>query len=102
MIAAVVCVLAVAGCGGQAAPPRRVSDHRGAKSQATRSPRETLHVSYRRLYALPAPLQDPASAPVGASGFVLAGGLTAADTSSNQVIAATGHGAQVTGSLPNA
>jgi len=57
---------------------------------------------YRPLYDLAAPVQDPASAPLGPRSFVLLGGLDAADTSSDQVIVAGLHGSSVKATLPNA
>ena len=50
--------------------------------------------------ALPAPLQDPSSAVSGAR-IVLAGGLTAADTSTDGVLAARSAGAATIGRLPS-
>jgi N-acetylneuraminic acid mutarotase len=47
-------------------------------------------------------VQDPASAGLGETRFVLLGGLTAADTSSDQVILGTGTSASVKAALPNA
>ena len=54
------------------------------------------------LYQLPAAVQDPASAPLGSSGFVLAGGLTPADTSTDQVVVGSLTSAAPKGTLPNA
>ena len=51
--------------------------------------------------ALPAPLQDPAAAAAGSRALLL-GGLTAADASTGDILAATGAGARVIGTLPSA
>ena len=59
-------------------------------------------LTYRRLFDLAAPVQDPASAALGPSQFVLLGGLTAADTSTDAVIVAGLHSSAVRASLPNA
>ena len=61
-----------------------------------------VYVGYRHLYDLSAPVQDPASAPLGARDFVLAGGLTGAGTSSDQVIVANDRDSAVKATLPNA
>ena len=59
-------------------------------------------LTYRELYSLPAPLQDPASAVLGPDRFVLLGGLDAADSSSAGVILASLHGPIGTATLPGA
>ena len=55
----------------------------------------------RRIGTLPAPLEDPGAAVVGTR-VVLAGGLTAQDTSTNVVIALHGSSAQARPALPTA
>ena len=59
-------------------------------------------LTYRPLFDLAAPVQDPASAALGPSQFVLLGGLTAADTSTDAVTVAGLHSSAVRASLPNA
>jgi N-acetylneuraminic acid mutarotase len=91
-----VCALglaaALAACGGATG----TGDHNGtvrARAQthkrhrggaATTAPRPSV-LTYRHLYKLAAPLRDPAYASLGGSRFVLAGGLSAADTSTSEV-----------------
>jgi N-acetylneuraminic acid mutarotase len=58
-------------------------------------------LTYRPLFDLAAPVQDPASAALGPSQFVLLGGLTAADTSTDAVTVAGLHSSAVRASLPN-
>ena len=67
-----------------------------------RSPAGPVALTYHALFNLGAPVQDPASAGLGSSGFVLLGGLTAADTSTDEVIVASLHSAAVRATLPNA
>ena len=54
------------------------------------------------LGTLPAPLQDAAAAPLGRSRLVLLGGLSAADTSTNGILAAGAAGSHSLGVLPTA
>ncbi|MDQ2761406.1 MAG: hypothetical protein M3Y17_13535, partial [Actinomycetota bacterium] len=61
-----------------------------------------MQLSYRALFSLPAPLQDPASAYLGGGHFVLLGGLDAADSSSARVIVADLHGVSRAARLPGA
>jgi hypothetical protein len=103
-IAAALCALAIAGCGTQSASSASsAQDHGATHRRAARASRpiDVKH-AYRPLYQLPAPVQDPASAPLDGTSFVLAGGITAADTSTDQVIVANEHKSQVKASLPNA
>ena len=59
-------------------------------------------LTYRPLFDFAASVQDPASAALGPSRFVLLGGLTAADTSTDAVVVAGWHSSAVRASLPNA
>lgn len=92
-------------CGG--AQTHRLATRHTGRSRAARAGERATHaapvaLAYRPLYQLPAPVQDPASAGLGGTRFVLLGGLTAADTSSDQVIVGTGTSASVRAVLPNA
>ena len=99
---AALAVLALAACGGS---------HHAAATTTGRPAKPT--VLHRRVAhppvtlaptatgTLPAPLQDAAAAPWG-PGAVLLGGLTAADTSSNEIVVATRGGGRVVGHLPAA
>ena len=80
-----------------AAAPTKTSPLRGgpASGHALR-PLALVHRA-----ALAAPLQDPAVARLG-DGLLLAGGLTAADTSSDQLTLVRPHGARQLGHLPAA
>jgi N-acetylneuraminic acid mutarotase len=73
---------------------RAATGHRSAPPVLTR-------VAYRGLYQLPAGVQDPAFAAIGAGRFVLMGGLTPQDTSSDQVIVASRASASQAATLPN-
>ena len=98
--------LAGAGCGGNAT----TSTHGKARARRTGTwstrgrpaPSQPVHLTYRELYSLPAPLQDPAAADLGNGRFVLLGGLDAADTSSAGVIVADLRGPLRQSSLPGA
>ncbi|HEX5193184.1 MAG TPA: kelch repeat-containing protein [Solirubrobacteraceae bacterium] len=72
----------LAGCGGAA---HTISAHAGQHTaRATRSKASkpvSVRVAYHRLFSLPAPLRDPASAAIGPDRFVLLGGLDASDVS---------------------
>ena len=59
-------------------------------------------LTYRRLFDLASPVQDPASAALGPRQFLLLGGLTAANTSTDTVVVAGLHSSAVRASLPNA
>jgi YVTN family beta-propeller protein len=86
----------------------------GAKT-ATTSTRRTAQVSVRTIVhrpptrlvehgtgSLPAPLQDPSVAPLSGGHALLLGGLTAADQSTDEIIAASARQARVIGHLPSA
>lgn len=62
----------------------------------------SLRLSYRRLFSLPAPVQDPAIAGLSNGRFVLLGGLDAADTSTAGVLIANQQGPVGSSSLPSA
>jgi DNA-binding beta-propeller fold protein YncE len=106
--ALVVLGAVVAGCGGSgAASPTTTSPKTSAQAQtgsASTPVRRDLPI--RRLVPLPAgtlssPVQDAAAAPYG-GGTVLLGGLTAADTSRDDIVTATRAGSQRVGRLPQA
>jgi len=86
--AAATCIAALtllAGCGGGGAH-KTSADAPGHKpaSQATKPKAAKpvpVRLAYHRLYSLPAPLRDPASAAIGPDRFVLLGGLDSADVS---------------------
>lgn len=104
-LAPVACLLALGACGSgggaaaatHASRPPNSRHHRRAPATAALRP-----LSYRSLYSLPAPVQDPAAAPLSSHTFALLGGLTAADTSTDQVLFGGLRSASVRTSLPNA
>jgi N-acetylneuraminic acid mutarotase len=107
-LVAAACALALGGCGGQGSVPAHHSH-----AQATASPKRQIAakaettsrpatLAYLHLFDLAAPVQDPASAALGPSQFVLLGGLTAADISTDAVIVAGLHSSAVRATLPNA
>ena len=96
--------LIVAGCGAGsntpsgAHPAAAAKHHRVARHRALAP---SVGLSYRHLYALPAPLRDPASAVLPGDKFVFVGGLTAADTSAGEIETANLRRVLATGTLPS-
>lgn len=98
---AVVLGLLAAGCGGSSATTTSAHARRTAKRASAAVPAPATF-TFRHLYSLPAPLRDPAFAPLGGSRFLLAGGLSAADTSTTEVDIADLHHIVRAGTLPGA
>jgi DNA-binding beta-propeller fold protein YncE len=98
---AVVLVAVLAGCGSSSktaqAPTTTMA--RAAKAAPRRDPPPRT-LAETATGSLPAPLQDPSVAVVGQR-VLLLGGLTAADTSTDAIVAAGFHGARVLGRLPS-
>jgi DNA-binding beta-propeller fold protein YncE len=95
-------VLVAAACGGRhhaAAPPTTTAD--APKPAVVRVRPKPVTLVPSPAGVLPAPLQDAAAAP-WRGGAVLLGGLTAADTSSDQIVVVRGGRAHVVGHLPGA
>jgi N-acetylneuraminic acid mutarotase len=94
----------LSGCGGTSrkpsTPARTPSTTQTTSRGRHRKPRPPVRLSYRPLFALSAPLRDPASASLGRGRFVLLGGLTAADTSTAGIEVADLHGVTRSASLP--
>ena len=80
-------------------PPAAEAARGGASFVAAAAHPRLGHVVERRIGTLPAPLEDPAAALSGA-GLVLAGGLTAQDTSTASVLVVRGASAQARAGLP--
>ena len=103
-LALVAVLLLVAGCGGSSASSSASGG--SAKQRAQRRARAAAArpdvFVFRHLYSLPAPLRDPAFAAIGGSRFVLAGGLSAADTSTAEIDIADLHHVVHSGTLPGA
>jgi DNA-binding beta-propeller fold protein YncE len=77
---------------------------RGGAAISSRNPTAfaaRVRLLERRMGTLPAPLEDPGAAGIGPR-VVLAGGLTAQDTSTSNVIALLGPSARLSGALPAA
>jgi YVTN family beta-propeller protein len=108
---AVLAIAVVAAVGGiaygrsdhddHAARPVKVAAAKSKPHRHTRARPRPLVLAERRLPALTAPVQDPATAAVG-SRVVLAGGLTPADTSSDAVAVAAGSRERLLSRLPGA
>lgn len=90
------------GCGGAAATTSSARAHRArtARRAASRSKPAAVRLAYRPLYALPAPLRDPATAVLPGGRFVTLGGLDSADVSSSEIQVADRHGVIHSASLP--
>lgn len=101
----------VGGCGGSAgsagghahanhpAGGRSAAGGSGAR-RAARTVPAPVRLVYRPLYALPAPLRDPATAPLPEGRFVMLGGLDAADVSTDEIDVASLHGLLHSSVLP--
>lgn len=108
LVAVVLSVLVLAsGCGGGGQPTTHASTttHRAKARHATTAGaarRATLPVKlrYQPLYALPAPLRDPAYTALGGGRFAMLGGLDGADVSVGGVEIADLHGVRHTAALP--
>ncbi len=93
--------VALAGCGGSSTstPAKQASVAHPHTVKVTRP--KPIRVSYRALYTLPAPLQDPAYAPIGSGRFALLGGIDSSDSSTDSVLLGDAHAAQHAATLPN-
>ena len=105
VLAAVATAGALSGCGGGGShKPSQLGSSSTADPTRTHRSRPTpppvVRLTYRRLFALGAPLRDPASAPLLPGRFVLLGGLDAADTSTAGIEIANLHGVMRNASLP--
>ncbi len=104
LLAATATAGLLSACGGGSHQPSRTTsasvEHRARAHRSRRRPTAPVKLTYRRLYALDAPLRDPASAPLGGDRFVLLGGLDAADTSTAGIEIANLHGVTRSASLP--
>jgi Galactose oxidase, central domain/Kelch motif len=91
----------LAACGSSGQPTS--SAHRPAKTTTARTAKAlAVTLAYRRLFSLPAAVQDPAIAALPGRRFALLGGIDAADTSTANVTVADLRGPQRSASLPNA
>ena len=102
-VAGLVAITALLGAGcsssHQAAPP--TTSPTVSTVRATPVVHRPVTLAPSATGTLPAPLQDAAAAPWG-TGAVLLGGLTAADTSSNEIVVTSRSGGRVVGHLPAA
>lgn len=99
-------MLALGACGSQGSVSvhhTRAAATASAKTASKPEPTSgPVTLTYRPLFDLAAPVKDPASAALGPTKFVLLGGLTAADNSTDAVIVAGLHSSAVRATLPNA
>ncbi len=105
MLLGAVLAAGVAGCGTGKSTATGSAGHGGPHRLAhlaTARPvtARAAHLVYHPLYALAAPLRDPASAVLDRGRFVLVGGLDGADASSAGIEVAGLRGVLRTGSLP--
>jgi hypothetical protein len=102
--ASLLLALILAGCGGSSvtsSTANRAGSTKHGHATVHHHPVASVRLSYRHLYALPAPLRDPASAVLPTGKFVLVGGLTAADTSAGEIETADLHRVLASGTLPS-
>jgi Kelch motif protein len=95
--------LLCAACGGSGHTATSSSSRAATTRAAAARPRPrpvSVRLTYHPLYALPAPLRDPAFAVLAGGRFVMLGGLDAADVSSAGVEVADLHGARQASALP--
>ncbi len=93
--------LLVAGCGGSAATSSTHAHDAAHHGRTHRTaPAAPARLVYHRLYALPAPLRDPAYATLADGRVVMAGGLDAADVSTSEIDLADLHGVHQAATLP--
>jgi len=102
LVLAIAVVIAIANGGGSGTTTSSARTPRRSLSAVRRSLPAPIRLAYRRLYSLAAPVQDPASAQLGAGRFALLGGIDAADSSTAGVVVADRRGQVGTGSLPGA
>lgn len=95
------CALLLTACGGSSGASTTSSRQKGAKHAHT-APAAAAVFTFHHLYSLPSQLRDAAFAALGGSRFVLAGGLSAADVSTDEVWVAGLHGITARGTLPGA
>ena len=97
-------IILVPGGAKHAAGSPREADDDGASAKpparVVRLVRRTILVEHAA-GSLPAPLQDPSSAVVGGKALLF-GGLTAADTSTDQIVELDSTGGRIVGHLPSA
>ncbi len=95
--------LALAGCGGSSPGTHAPHARRRAAAHTARPvvPRPVGLVDHP-LYALPAPLRDPAAVALGGQRFALLGGLDAADVSTDEVDVGDPRGTVQRATLPEA
>jgi YVTN family beta-propeller protein len=86
-------------CGVRTPAPVKRAHVGQAQRVAVRAP---VHLVERSTGTLPAPLQDPAAASLGAHRVLLLGGLTAADSSADGILLTTPARAHAIGTLPSA
>jgi hypothetical protein len=104
LVGAVVLGLSAAGCGGGGSSNSSAGRTTAARRSTTKAthplPPPSVLLAYRPLYALSAPLRDPATAALGGGRFAMLGGLDAADVSSAGIEVADLSRVLHTGSLP--
>jgi hypothetical protein len=93
------------GSGGGGATHASTAGHRAStRHHATTAPRRAtavpVRLSYHPLYALPAPLRDPAYTALGGDRFAMLGGLDGADVSVAGIEVANLHGVLHSAALP--
>ncbi len=104
-VASLAALLTLGGCGTgdtSTSPGARTSHPpRGAQRASSAAARvHPVRLTYRRLFSLPAPLRDPASAATGPTRFVLIGGLDVSDSSTAGIEVASLQGIEHSFELP--
>lgn len=101
-IAPILLVGLCGGCGSSTDPGTTRAQRPSADRAPAKAPARPVRLSYRPLFALPAAVQDPATAFLGGGRFVLLGGVTPEVTSTDAITVADAHGTVKTATLPGA
>ncbi len=101
VIAVVAAVLLLTGHGGSSTSTASSTTTASPATALAKPVRHVTRLVERAAPPLGAPVQDAAAASVGGR-VILLGGLTAADTSTDQILAATASGSRLIGHLPSA
>lgn len=92
--------LLIGGCGGGGSTTASHATRAVAHRARTKAPAASAGLRYRPLYSLPAPLRDPATAPLPGGRFVMVGGLDASDVSTSEIDVTGLHGVLHSATLP--
>jgi Kelch motif len=105
LVVGLAAALAACGAGSGTSATTSTAHHAAATARPRRArsrPAPAVKLAYRPLYALPAPLRDPAYTALGGTRFAMLGGLDAADVSADGIEIADLRRVLHTATLPSA